>query len=35
MLEPTLQGSRKDEGEGVLEDNNLSLIGGVRVEAFT
>ena len=28
MLEPTLQGSRKDEGERVLEDINLSLIGG-------
>ena len=32
MLEPTLQGSRKDEGErvpeGVLEDINLFLIGG-------
>ena len=28
MLEPTLQASRKDEGERVLEDINLSLIGG-------
>ena len=28
MLEPTLQGSRKDEGERVLEDINLFLIGG-------
>ena len=34
MLEPTLQGSRKDEGERVLEDINLFLIGGSESRSF-